>query len=133
MVRFTIASIALAVVFGLLIITATVMGVRFLQQFTPPSSGGVSLGSPPALLLLVGTGGGLLLSVLTGWALLAPLGSTFRRGGFAMVGGFATVILMLFTMPLSRAMGQPGLLLLLGGEVVLLIALYLIRRRLVPE
>jgi hypothetical protein len=131
-VRFTIASIGMAVCVGLAVVTSAVLGVRAIQtgQAAPAGSPGstVSLGSPAAILLLVGTVGGVLVAVAAGWALLSPIGSFFRRGGFAMVAGFATVVGMLFTMPVSAAYGQTGLIGLLAAELVALLLLAALRR-----
>ena len=136
-VRFTIASIGMAVCVGLAVVTSAVLGVRALQTGQPAPAGSaagsaagatVSLGSPAAILLLVGTVGGVLVAVAAGWALLSPIGSFFRRGGFAMVAGFATVVGMLFTMPVSAAYGQTGLIGLLAAELVALLLLAALRR-----
>ena len=130
-VRFTIASIGMAVCVGLAVVTSAVLGVRALQAgqpVAPATNATVSLNSPAAILLLVGTIGGVLVAVAAGWALLSPIGSFFRRGGFAMVGGFATVVGMLFTMPVSAAYGQTGLIGLLAAELVALLLLAALRR-----
>ena len=70
---------------------------------------------PRSSLLLAGTFGGLLLAGVVTWRLLARIDSAYRRGGLALVSSFATVILMLVTMPLNQAAGRAGLLGLRGG------------------
>jgi hypothetical protein len=61
--------------------------------------------------------GGTLLGILTAswaaWRLLRPIASTYRRGGLAMVTGFATVLLMLVCIPVNQLLGRAGLIVLL--------------------
>jgi hypothetical protein len=91
---------------GLAVISSTVVAVGMIRG---PSAGTPDLGAPLAL-LLAGTFGGLLLAGIITWQLLARIASTYRRGGLALVSSFATVILMLVTMPLNQAAGRAGLL-----------------------
>jgi hypothetical protein len=92
---------------GLAVISSTVVVVGLARG---PSTGSTpDLGAPLAL-LLAGTMGGLLLAGVLTWHLLAPIDSAYRRGGLSMVSSFATVILMLVTMPLNQAVGRAGLL-----------------------
>jgi len=92
---------------GLAVISATVAAVGLIHS---PAAGARSdLGAPLAL-LLAGTLGGLLLAGVTTWHLLAPIDSAYRRGGLALVSSFATVLLMLVTMPLNQLAGRAGLL-----------------------
>ena len=46
-------------------------------------------------LLVAGTLGGLVLAGIVAWRLLAPIDSTYRRGGLSLVSAFATVPAML--------------------------------------
>jgi hypothetical protein len=106
---------------GLVLISITVAAVGLAR---PPITGpGPDLGLPLAL-LLAGTLGGLLLAGITTWHLLGPIVPTYRRGGLAMVSSFATVVLMLVTMPLNQLAGRAGLLALavLAAVVALLLA-----------
>jgi hypothetical protein len=41
---------------------------------------------------------------------MAPIASSYRRGGFAMVAAFAALALSLITMPADALFGQRGLL-----------------------
>jgi Na+/H+ antiporter NhaC len=94
---------ASAVSVGLVVITATVLGVDTLRS-------GVPTGLSPALYLLFsGTLGGILAAAGTAWWLLQPIESTYRRGGLAMVSGFATVLLMLICIPVHQFLGRTGL------------------------
>lgn len=63
----------------------------------------------PLLLLVAGTLGGLVLAGVIAWRLLAPLDSTYRRGGLALVSAFATVPMMQLYRPLDAAFGTPAL------------------------
>ena len=91
---------------GLAVISGTVAAVGLLRS--PSAGDGPDLGAP-LVLLLAGTVGGLLLAAATTWGLLAPVGSAYRRGGLALVSAFATVVLMLVTIPLNLYLGRPGL------------------------
>jgi hypothetical protein len=92
---------------GLALISVTVAAVAAVH---PPAAGAdPDLGVPLAL-LLAGTLGGLLLAGVTTWHLLGRVESAYRRGGLAMVSSFATVVLMLVTMPLNQLAGRAGLL-----------------------
>jgi hypothetical protein len=90
---------------GLAIISASVATVGLVRS--PAGEPGLSLA---LVLLLAGTLGGLLLAGITTWHLLASVDSAYRRGGLALVSSFATVILMLVTMPLNQLTGPAGLL-----------------------
>jgi Na+/H+ antiporter NhaC len=93
---------ASAVSIGLVVITATVLGVDALRS-------GQSAGLNPALYLLFGgTLGGILAAAGMAWWLLGPIESTYRRGGLAMVCGFATVLLMLISIPVHQFLGRSG-------------------------
>jgi hypothetical protein len=65
-------------------------------------------------LLFGGTLAGILIAAWAAWRLLGPISSPYRRGGLAMVSGFATVLLMLVCIPINQLLGQAGLLILLG-------------------
>jgi hypothetical protein len=108
---------------GLAVISITVAVIGLVHQPTPAADPALGL---PLALLLAGTLGGLLLAGVTTWHLLARIESAYRRGGLAMVSSFATVVLMLVTMPLNQVAGRAGLL----GLAVLAIgvALLLVRR-----
>ena len=64
-------------------------------------------------LLFGGTLSGVVLAGWAAWRLLGPIASDYRRGGLAMVSGFATVLLMLICIPINQLLGRTGLILLL--------------------
>jgi hypothetical protein len=107
---FVATSIACAVSLGLLIITATVLGVDALRT----QSGAGNL-DQSFYLLVGGTLGGILLAGYAGWRLLDLIPSTYRRGALSLVCGFATVLLMLICIPVHQLLGRTGLYLLLGA------------------
>jgi hypothetical protein len=91
---------------GLAVIGATVAALDAVRP--PPGSVEPSLGAP-LYLLAAGTLGGLVLAGVVAWRLLAPLASTYRRGGLALVSAFATVPIMQLYQPLDAAFGTPAL------------------------
>ena len=102
--QFVALSMLCAVSFGLLVITATVLGVDVLH-----TRGAENLDLSFSL-LAIGTLSGILLASFSAWRLLAPLESVYRRGGFSIVAGFATVLFMLVCIPVDQVFGRPGLL-----------------------
>ncbi|MFL5518415.1 MAG: hypothetical protein ACJ8DJ_19840, partial [Gemmatimonadales bacterium] len=107
-----VASAGAGMAAGLAVISSTVVAVGMIRS--PSAAPTPDLGAP-LVLLLAGTFGGLLLAGVITWQLLARIASTYRRGGLALVSSFATVILMLVTMPLNQAAGRGGLLGLAAG------------------
>jgi hypothetical protein len=97
-----------AVSLGLVVITATVLGVDALRSGQPASL------NPALYLLFGGTLGGILAASGMAWWLLGPIESTYRRGGLAMVCGFATVLLMLICIPVHQFLGRSGLFALMA-------------------
>jgi hypothetical protein len=106
---FVATSMVCAVSLGLLIITATVLGVDALR----PQSGASNV-DRSFYLLVGGTLGGIFLAGYASWRLLDLIPSTYRRGGLSLVCGFATVVLMLICIPVHQLLGRTGLYLLLG-------------------
>jgi hypothetical protein len=105
---------------GLALVGVTLAGVDALRP--APGTGETAAGAP-FYLLTAGTLGGLVLAGLVTWRLLAPLESTYRRGGFALVSAFATVPAMLVYPLLHEAFGRAALLAtaaLAGGAALLL-------------
>jgi hypothetical protein len=92
---------------GLALVGATVAALDAVRP--PPGTADPALGAP-LYLLLAGTLGGLVLAGVVAWRLLAPLDSTYRRGGLALVSAFATVPIMQLYQPLDAAFGTPALL-----------------------
>jgi hypothetical protein len=92
---------------GLALVGVTVTALAALRP--PAGTTGPALGAP-LYLLLAGTLGGLVLAGVVTWRLLAPLQSTYRRGGLSLVSAFATVVVMQAYRPLDAAFGVPALL-----------------------
>ena len=92
---------------GLALVGATVAALDAVRP--PPGTADPALGAP-LYLLAAGTLGGLVLAGVVAWRLLAPLDSTYRRGGLALVSAFATVPIMQLYQPLDAAFGTPALL-----------------------
>ena len=67
---------------------------------------------------------GVLVAGLITWTLLAPVRSTYRRGGLSFVSAFATAAGMLVTMPVNQLAGRTGLvgIVALCGVVALLLS-----------
>lgn len=80
-----------------------------------------------ANLVLLGWLGGALFGAGLAWGLMAPIASAYRRGGFAMVAGFGTLLLAFITAPVDSLFGRWGLLGLTG--VATLIVVVVLRRR----
>jgi hypothetical protein len=88
-----------------------------------PAAGAGEAAGTPFYLLTAGTVAGVVLAGVVAWRLLAPLDSTYRRGGFALVSAFATVPAMLVYPLLHSVFGRPALLgvaALAGGAALLL-------------
>jgi hypothetical protein len=102
-------SIAFAVLFGTGLIAIALWGVRTMQLDNPAPPAPGTFG-PGGVILIAATLGGPLAAAAAAFALMAPIGSYYRRGGLAMVGGFATVVVALVTMPVDQRFGRPGLL-----------------------
>ncbi|HUQ14670.1 MAG TPA: hypothetical protein VM094_01355 [Gemmatimonadales bacterium] len=92
---------------GLALVGATVAA---LDAVRPPTGTAEPALGAPLYLLAAGTLGGLVLAGVVAWRLLAPLDSTYRRGGLALVSAFATVPIMQLYQPLDAAFGTPALL-----------------------
>jgi hypothetical protein len=61
---------------------------------------------------------------------MAPIRSYYRRGGLAIVAGFATVALALIsTVPIDHFVGRSGLLALSGACALLCLGLAWLARR----
>ncbi|MFI5210661.1 MAG: hypothetical protein ACHQ2E_09470 [Gemmatimonadales bacterium] len=121
-------SLAFAVLFGTGLIAIALWGVRTMQldNPVPPTPGTFG---PTGVILAAATLGGPLAAAAAAFALMAPIGSYYRRGGLAMVGGFATVVVALVTMPVDQRFGRPGLLALAALCAVSCLLLALRARR----
>jgi hypothetical protein len=110
--RFIGTAALCAVALGLVIISATVLGVDALRSSHIPNP------NPLFYLIVGGTLAGILAAAGAAWWLLGPIESTYRRGALAMVCGFATVLFMLLCIPMHQLLGRPGLLALLGLSII---------------
>jgi hypothetical protein len=108
---------------GLALVGVTVAALDAARP--PPGSADPALGAP-LYLLAAGTLGGLVLAGVVAWRLLAPLDSTYRRGGLALVSAFATVPVMQVYQPLDAAFGTTALL--VTAALATVVALLLSRR-----
>lgn len=102
-------SLAFAVLFGTGLMAIALWAVRTLQAADPAPPPPGTFG-PPGLVLVTATFGVPLAAAAAAFALMAPIGSYYRRGGLAMVAGFATIVVALVTMPIDQRYGRPGLL-----------------------
>jgi len=96
--------------------------VRTLQTAAPPSPT-PALDSPAALVLLFGTLAGILVAGAAAWWMLTPIGNPWRQAMLAIIAGLGSFALSLITLPVDRALGRPGLLMLAGlsGLVAILL------------
>ena len=106
---FLVAALAGAIAVGLVVVTATVLLVDLLKSGAPTNNLTLRL-----YLLFGGTVGGILAAAGAAWRLLQPIPSLYRRGGLAIVSGFATVLLMLVCIPIHQMFGSAGLLVTMG-------------------
>ncbi len=118
------AAVPLGILAGTLIVTATVFAVTILREGIAATAPSPQLQSSPVLyVLLGGTFAGVVLAAATTWSALSPVENTYRRGMFATVSGFATVVVMLVATPVHALLGRPGLAGLAGlclvGVIVL--------------
>jgi hypothetical protein len=104
---FIAAMAACAVLLGLVVITASVLAVDALGLRGAPNP------NPALYLIFGGTFAGIAVAAGAAWWLLGPIQSTYRRGGLALVCGFATVLAMLICIPIHQLVGRPGLIALL--------------------
>jgi hypothetical protein len=119
-IRLAFLAMGSGMAFGLVVVSLTVLAVDLVRPAAP--SPGIASG-PAFYLLLFGTIGGLILAGVVAWRLLAPILSTYRRGGISLVTAFATVLPMLLCMVANQLAGRIGLVALAGAA--LLVALVL--------
>ena len=119
-IRLALLAMGSGMAFGLAAVTVTVLGVDLVRPTAPPPS--LTTGAA-FYLLAFGTLGGLLLAGVVAWLLMAPIPSTYRRGGLSLVTGFATVLLMLLCMLANQLAGRLGLVTL--GVAALAVAVLL--------
>jgi hypothetical protein len=100
---------AFGVCFGLGVTSALLWVVRTVQLSTPQSVGGRPDETIVNLLLLAWLGSAAL-ATAAAFSLMRPLTSLYRRGGLAMVAGFATLVVSFITQPVDALYGRAGLL-----------------------
>ena len=116
-------AMGVSVSIGIGLVTVVLWVVSTLLADMPASDTPVIDGAPFYVLV-----GGTLLGVgvagLITWMLLAPVRSTYRRGGLSVVSAFATAAGMLVAMPINQLAGRTGLLVLVvfSGLVALLLS-----------
>jgi len=120
------SAMALGAVVGVGLQGLVSFGVDALKAGLPPGTK-LSLSSPHALMLLLGTPAGMVLAGFAAWYVLAPIGNPWRRSMLAIVAGLGSFVLsVLLIWPLFSQFGRPGLLGLIAGSGVL--SLLLARR-----
>jgi hypothetical protein len=116
--------------FGLAAVSLTVLGVDYLRPATPPPN---PASGPAFYLLMLGTLFGLVLAGAVAWRLLAPVLSTYRRGGLSLVTAMATVLPMLLCMAANQLAGRTGLVALALAAVLAALVLAGLARRVAAE
>lgn len=116
-------AMALSVTVGIGLVTVALWVVSTLLADMPASEKPVIDGAP-FYVLVGGTMLGVGVAGLITWTLLAPVRSTYRRGGLSVVSAFATAAGMLVAMPVNQLAGRTGLIgmVALCGVVALLLS-----------
>lgn len=102
-------AMAFGVMFGLAVTAALLWVVRTVQLSTPQPADARPSDAIVNLLLLAWLGGAAL-ATASGFSLMRPLTSLYRRGGFSIVAGFATLVVSFITQPIDALFGRAGLL-----------------------
>ena len=84
---------------------------------------------PAFFILIVGTLGAVAVATALGWWALAPLTSSWRRGVFAMISGFGTVVAALLAAPVHHMWGRGGLVILAGVAALVAVPVLASTRR----
>lgn len=117
-VGLALRAVVAGVLAGLAAVAAAMWLVRTLQV-----TGAAPLAPKPsdsvANLVLVGWLSGALVAAGAAWAIMAPITSAYRRGAFAMVSGFGTLVGSFVTAPVDSLFGRWGLLGLAAVSVLL--------------
>lgn len=129
-VRLTLLAMGSGMAFGLAAVSLTVLGVDYLRPATPPPN---PASGPAFYLLMLGTLFGLVLAGAVAWRLLAPVLSTYRRGGLSLVTAMATVLPMLLCMAVNQLAGRTGLVTLALAAVLAALVLAGLARRVAAE
>ena len=129
-VRLTLLAMGSGMAFGLAAVSLTVLGVDYLRPATPPPN---PASGPAFYLLMLGTLFGLVLAGAVAWRLLAPVLTTYRRGGLSLVTAMATVLPMLLCMAVNQLAGRTGLVTLALAAVLAALVLAGLARRVAAE
>jgi hypothetical protein len=122
--RVGLAALAMSfsITLGVGLVTIALWIVTTMLRDAAPADTPVVEGAP-FYVLVGGTMTGVFVAGLVTWTLLAPVRSTYRRGGLAFVSAFATTAAMLVAMPVNAVAGRTGLVALIavcGGAAWLL-------------
>jgi hypothetical protein len=117
-----------AIATGTALVALALWTVRTLLADAPASEQAVVNG-PAFFILILGTFGAVAAAAALGWWLLAPLSSSWRRGVFAMISGFGTVVAALLSAPVHHAWGRGGLALLAGVSALIAVPIVASVRR----
>lgn len=102
-------AIAAGTLAGVAFVAAMMWAYRALQASgaAPPAP---TAQDPIVNLVLFGWLGGAAAGALAAWLVMRPIASAYRRGGLAMVAGFATLLVSFVTAPVDSLFGRGGLL-----------------------
>ena len=116
-------AMAISVSIGIGLISVVLWVVSTLLADMPASDTPIIDGAP-FYVLVGGTMLGVGIAGLITWTLLAPVRSTYRRGGLSLVSSFTTAVGMLVAMPVNQLAGRAGLvgLVVFSGLVALLLS-----------
>jgi len=116
-------AMAISVSIGIGLVTVALWVVSTLLADMPAGDTPIIDGAP-FYVLVGGTMLGVAAAGLINWMLLAPVRSTYRRGGLSLVSAFATAAGMLVAMPINQLAGRSGLvgLVVVSGLVALLLS-----------
>ena len=116
-------AMAISVSIGIGLVTVALWVVSTLLADMPAGDTPVIDGAP-FYVLVGGTMLGVAAAGLITWMLLAPVQSTYRRGGLSLVSAFTTAAGMLVAMPINQLAGRTGLvgLVVVSGLVALLLS-----------
>jgi hypothetical protein len=115
-------ALAMSAALGLALNAAVGFVVRTLQT-AEQAAQRLDIGAPTAVVLFAGTFLACFAAAIATWRVMAPVRNTFRQGMLAMVSFFASFVLSVVTMPVDRAFGRTGLVLLSLSALTLAIVL----------
>ncbi len=117
------SALAFAAVVGVGLQALVSFGVDALKAAAPAGEK-VSLGSPHAMVLLLGTPAGIALAGFAAWYFLAPIGNPWRRSMLSIVAGLGSFVLsVLMIWPVFSYFGRAGLVGLMAAAGLLSLAM----------